>query len=61
MRRIRRRLELALGLGLDAMLRHEFSEPLLAHSNAVGQQLFPDAQPAILTLDLGVDCLDVGQ
>lgn len=61
MRRIRRRLELAFALGPDAMQRHELSAPLLAHPNAVGKQLPPDARPTLLTLDLGVDRLDVGR
>ena len=61
MRRIRRRLELAFGLGPDTMQRHELSNSLLAHSNAIGQQLLPDARPAVLALDLRVDGLDVGQ
>ncbi len=43
------------------MQRHELSDPLLAHSNAVGQQLLPDTRPAVLTFDLGVDRLDVSQ
>lgn len=61
MRRIRRRLECALGLCLDAMLRHELSGPLLTHSNAVDQQLFPKGLPAILAFDLGADRFDVDQ
>ena len=61
MRRIRRRLELALGLGLDAMQRHELSDPLLTYPNAVCQQPLPHPRPTILTFDLGADRPDVGQ
>lgn len=61
MGRIRRRLELALGLGLDTMQCHELSDPLFAYQNAVCQQLLPHPRPAILTFDLGLDRLDVGQ
>jgi hypothetical protein len=50
-----------LGFRLDAMQRHELSNSILAHQNAVGKQLFPDARPTVLTLDLGVDRLYVGQ
>jgi hypothetical protein len=61
MRRIRCRLELAFGLGPDIMQRHELSDRLLAHPNAVGQQQLSDVRPAILALDLRVDGLDVGR
>jgi hypothetical protein len=53
--------ELALGLGLDAVLLHELAHPVFAHPDATGQQFLVHARPAVFALDLGVDGTDVGQ
>jgi hypothetical protein len=57
--RVRRRDVLALVSRTDAMLRHQLANTLLAHAHAARNELFSHARPAIFTLDLHVNRLDV--
>ena len=41
------------------MLCHQFANPLLAHAHAMREQLLPHARPAVFTLDLRVNRLDL--
>jgi len=54
-------LEAPLASGADAVPLHELLNPFLAHAHASGQQLLPDARPAVAAECLGVDSLDVHQ
>lgn len=53
--------ELALRPGLDAVLLHEFAQPVFAHSDASGQQFLVHAWPTVFPLDLRVDGAHVRQ
>ncbi|MNT67040.1 hypothetical protein D3C86_839330 [compost metagenome] len=54
-------LEASLASGADAVPLHELLNPFLAHANSPGQQLLPDARPAVAAACLGLDSLDVHQ
>jgi hypothetical protein len=47
--------ELALAASPDAVQLRQPLHTVLAHAEASGDQIFPHARPAVLTLDLGVD------
>ena len=59
MRAVRGGLETPLATGLQAQRLHHPVHPLLARTNAARGKLAPEPRPAIGTLHLGEDRLDV--